>query len=218
MSSVESSRESGESDPLQVAATQVLCSVPIRRTRWTSFWIGVAAVIIAALLAALSVGAVGSLLMWLKGDFDGFWVIFLFGFLWFGLFFLSYPLQRRYARSRDLRLPCISFINGKLSVPLAHDLILHFNLDEPHELMFGWYEHVMTSVGGPTKNSRAVWTHAVLSQGGQGLFLIAEDAIREAQRSRWPKTPDASTPAMPRVQLWASDLVQLVEAVRARAS
>lgn len=201
---------------MQVRAAEVLCYVPLRRTRWTSFWIGAAAVIIAALLSVLSVVALGGLLMWLKFDFDGFWFIFLFGLLWFGLFFLSYPLQRRYARSRDLRRPGISFVDGKLTVPVAHDFILHFNLDETHGLLFGWYEHVMTSTGGPTKSSRAVWTHTVLSQAGQQLFLIAEDSIREAQSAGWPKTPDASTPTMPRVQLWASDLVALVEAVRAR--
>lgn len=197
-------------------AGEVLCSVPIRRTRWTSFWVGAATVIIAALLAVLSAAALGSLLMWLKVDFDGFWFIFLSGFLWFGFFFLSYPLQRRYARSRDLRHPGINFVDGKLTVPVTQDFILHFDLDETHELLFGWYDQVMTSAGGPTTNSRAVWTHAVLMQGGQELFLIAEDAIREAQSAGWPKRPDASTPAMPRVQLWASDLVELVEAARSR--
>ena len=199
-----------------IKAADVLCSVPLRRTRGASFWIGAAAVIIAAMLAVLSVIALGGLLMWLQFDFDGFWFIFLFGFLWFGFFFLSYPTQRRYARSRDLRHPGINFVGGKLTVPLTGDFILHFDLDETHELLFGWYEQVMTSAGGPTKNSRAVWTHAVLSQAGQELFLIAEDAVREAQSAGWPKTPDASTPTMPRVQLWASDLVELVEAVRLR--
>jgi hypothetical protein len=197
-------------------AGEVLCSVPLRRTRWTSFWVGAATVIIAAVLAVLSVIALGGLLMWLKVDFDGFWYIFLFGLLWFGLFFLSYPWQRRYARSRDLLRPGINFVKGKLTVPVAQDSILHFNLDETHELLFGWYEQVMTSAGGPTKNSRAVWTHAVLSQAGRELFLIAEDSIREAQSAGWSKTPDASTPTMPRVQLWASDLVELVEAIRSR--
>ena len=197
-------------------AAKVLGSVPIRRTRWAGFLIGVAAVIIAALIAILSVAALGSLLMWLKVGFDGFWFIFLFGFLWFGIFFLSYPSQRRYARSRDLRHPGINFVDGKLTVPVAQDFILHFDLDETHELLFGWYEQVMTGAGGPTKSSRAVWTHAVLSQAGQELFLIAEDSIREAQSAGWPKTPDASTPAMPRVQLWESDLVELVTAVRSR--
>jgi hypothetical protein len=122
---------------LQVKAAEVLCNVPLRRTRWTSFWIGAAAVIIAALLSVVSLVALGGLLMWLKVHFDGFWYIFLFGLLWFGLFFLSYPSQRRYARSRDLRHPGISFINGTLTVPVSRDFILHFNLDEPHELLFG---------------------------------------------------------------------------------
>lgn len=202
---------------MQVKAAEVLCNVPLRRTRWTSFWIGAATVIIAALLSVLSVIALGGLLMWLRVDFDGFWFIFLFGFLWFGFFFLSYPWQRGYARSRDLRRPGINFVNGKLTVPVAQDFILHFDLDETHELLFGWYEQVMTSAGGPTKSSRAVWTHAVLSQAGHELFLIAEDSIREAQSTGWPKTPDASTPTMPRAQLWASDLVELVEAIRARS-
>lgn len=199
---------------MQREAAEVLCSVPIRRTRWTSFWIGVAAVIISALLAVLSLVALGGLLVWLKVNFDGFRVIFLFGLLWFGFFFLSYPAQRRYARSRDLRRPGLTFVNGMLTVPVAQDSVLHFKLDEPHELVFGWFEHVMTSAGGPTKNTRSVWTHATLSQGGRGVVLIAEDAVREAQSASWPKIPDASTPTTPRVQLWASDLVALVEAMR----
>jgi hypothetical protein len=216
VTSIESARGSGANGHRQAGATEVLCSFPIRRTRWTSFWIGAAAVIVAALSAALSVVALGGLLMWLKVGFDGFWVIFLFGLLWFGLFFPSYPLQRRYARSRDLRRPGMSFVNGQLTVPVSTDSILHFNLDEPHELMFGWSEHVMTSAGGATKNTRAVWTHAVLSQAGRRLFFIAEDSIREAQSAGWPKITDASTPEIPRVQLWASDLVRLVEVMRAR--
>lgn len=191
--------------------------VPIRRTRRTSFWIGVAAVIISALLAVLSLVALGGLLVLSKVNFDGFWFIFLFALLWFGLFFLSYPAQRRYARSRDLRRPGISLVNGILTVPVAQDLILHFKLDEPHELSFGWFEHVMTSAGGPTTNTRAVWTHATLSQAGRGVFLIAEDSVREALAAHWPKTTDASSPTTPRVQLWASDLVELVEAMRARS-
>lgn len=203
---------------MQVEAAEVLCSVPIRRTRWTSFWIGAATVIIAALTAALLVAAPGGLLMLLKINFDGVWIIILFGLLWPGLFFSSYPLQRRYARSLDLRRPGISLIDNILTVHATEDSILHFNLDEPHNVMFGWYEHVMPSVGGSTKNSRAVWTHALLSQAGQQLFLIAEDSIREAQSAGWPKAPDASTPTMPRVLLWANDLVELVEAVRARAT
>ena len=203
---------------MQADAAKVLCSIPLRRTRWTSFWIGAAAVIIAALLAVLSVVALVGLLTLLKVALDGFWAIFLFALLWFGLFFLSYPLQRRYARSRDLRRPGITFVNDIMIVPVAQDFILHFKLDEPLEMAFGWYEHVMTSVGGATKNTRAVWTHASLSQDGRGVYLIAEDGVREAQSADWPKTPDASTPATPRVQLWASDLVALVEAVRARTA
>jgi hypothetical protein len=218
LTSFASTRERDGRDCLQREATEVLCYVPIRRTRWTSFWIGVAAVIISALLAVLALVALGGLLMLLQINFDGFRVIFLFGLCWFGLFFLSYPAQRRYARSRDLRLPGISFVNGLLSVPVERDVILRFRLDEPHELIFGWFEHVMTSAGGPAKNTRAVWTHATLSQAGRGVFFIAEDAVREAQSANWAKIPDASTPDTPRVQLWASDLVELVEAMQTFSS
>lgn len=192
-------------------------SVPVRRTRWVSFWVGVVTVVAALVLAALLVAALGGVLMLLKINFDGFWIIFLFGLLWFGLFFLSYPLQRRYARSRDSRQPGINFTNGLLAIPLTDDSMLHFKLDEPHELVFGWFEHRMTSAGRPTSNTRAVWTHAMLSQGGQKVFLIAEDSAREAQAAGWPKTPDSSTPTMPRVCLWARDIVTLCEVIRRRA-
>ncbi|HZH30078.1 MAG TPA: hypothetical protein VEY11_04900 [Pyrinomonadaceae bacterium] len=201
---------------MNTATREVSVSVPVRRTRWVSFWVGVAAVVAAAVSAVLLVGALFALLSWLEVEVDGFWIIFLFGLLWFALFFLSYPLQRRYARSRDLRRPGISFIDGRLAVPVAQGSTMHFKLDEPHELVFGWWEHVMTSASYQGAHTRAVWTHARLTQAGQQLFLIAEDAVREAQSAGWPKTPDSSTPTMPCANLWASDLVVLVEAMRAR--
>jgi hypothetical protein len=169
---------------------------------------------LAFVTAAMSVVALADLLTWLKVRTDGMWIIFLFGLLWFGLFFLSYPLQRRYARSRDLRRPGISLSQGRLAVPVALDAVLHFKLDEPYELAFGWWEHVMTAVQYQGTHTRAVWTHATLSQAGQRLSLIAEDSIREAQSAGWPKTPDAASPSTSRVSLWASDLVALVEAIR----
>ncbi|MGB8506997.1 MAG: hypothetical protein WCD76_01200 [Pyrinomonadaceae bacterium] len=194
---------------MKTESKKVSFSVPIRRTRWTSFWIGAAAVVFALLLAFAFSG-----LLLLLVNIDGVVIIILFGFILFGLFFLSYPLQRRYARSLDLRRPCVSLAGGILTVPLAEDTVLHFKLDEPHELIYGWWEFVMVSTG-PTSRTRAVWTHATLSQTGQQLYFIAEDSIREAQSAGWPKTPDSSTPTMPRVRLWASDLVALVKAVRA---
>ena len=51
------------------------------------------------------------------------------------------------------------------------------------------------------------------------MNFIAEDSIREAQSANWPNTPntqDGATPALPRVRLWASDLVALIAAMRAR--
>jgi hypothetical protein len=179
------------------------------------------------MLAAASAAALLGLLALLKINIDGAWIIILFGFLWFGLFFLSYPLQRRYARSRDLRRPGISLINDVLTVPVTQDSLLHFKLDEPHELAFGWWEHVMTSAHEQFSNTRAVWTHATLSQARQRLFLIAEDSVREAQSAGWPKmpgaatteiTPDAATPEVFRVSLWASDLVALFEVIRTRTA
>ena len=78
--------------------TRDFFSVPIRRTRWTSFWIGVGAVVVAFALAALLAAALAGLFVLLKVNFGGTVIIIVFGVLWFGLFFLSYPLQRRYAR------------------------------------------------------------------------------------------------------------------------
>lgn len=195
---------------------EVSYTVPIRRTRRVSFWVGLATIFIAALLAATSVAACAGLLLCLNVKVDGFWIIFLFGLFWFGLFFLSYPLQRGYARSRDVCRPGISLIGRRLSVPLENDSTLHFKLDEPHELNFGWSEHVMTSVSYRGGHTRGVWTHAVLSQNGQGLYLIAEDSIREAQAAGWPKSTVPAKPSMPRVNLWASDLVTLLEVIRTR--
>ena len=78
-----------------------------------SFWIGVAAVVGSLLLAS----ALAGLLLLLPVNVDGAVVIIVFSFLWFGLFFLSYPLQRRYARSLDLRRPGSSSATVLLSIP-----------------------------------------------------------------------------------------------------
>jgi hypothetical protein len=94
--------------------TRDFFSVPIRRTRWTSFWIGTGAVVVAFALAALLAAALAGLFVLLKVNFGGTVIIIVFGVLWFGLFFLSYPLQRRYARSFDLRRPGIRLAGGVL--------------------------------------------------------------------------------------------------------
>lgn len=191
-----------------------LC-VPIRRSRWVSFWVGAAALVVATLSAAAAAAVCGSLLMLLGVEADGFWLLFLFALLSGGLFFLSYPRQRRFARALDSRRPGISLTDGVLTVPVTRGSTLHFKLNEPHELLFGWWEYAMTGAGGPTTRTRAVWTHATLSQAGRGLYLIAEDSIREALAAGWRKVSSSETPAHARVCLWAGDLVALVEAVRA---
>ena len=105
--------------------------------------------------------------------------------------------------------------DGLLTIPVTDDRALHFKLDEPHELMFGWYEVVIPASGGPTTNTRALMTYAILSQGGRQLFLKAEESVREAQAVGWPNLTGSATPALG-VRLWAGDLVALVEAVRMR--
>ncbi len=194
---------------------EVSLSIPVRRTRWTSFWIGVVSAFAALLLAVALSG-----LLLLLPNINGVVVIIAFGTLWFGLFFLSLPRQKIYARSRDVRRqqPGISLTGDALAVPVTKNSTLHFKLGEPHELMYGWCEHVMTSSGGPTSRTRAVWTHAMLSQAGQHLYLIAEDSIREAQVANWPPAKSSEIHEYVTVRLWASDLVTLVEALRARAA
>ena len=189
-------------------AVEGSCSVPIRRTRWTSFWIGAAAVFASLLLA---VGISATLLL---SSINGAVLIMILGVLWFGLFFLSLPWQKRYARRLDLRRPGVSFADRLLTVPVAGDLTLHFRLDEPHELMFGWFEVVIKSTGGPTTNTRSLMTYAILSQAGQQLLLKAEDSVREAQMAAWSNSTSPTTPNL-NVRLWASDLVVLIEAIRA---
>ncbi|MDT4953711.1 MAG: hypothetical protein QOJ02_1849 [Acidobacteriota bacterium] len=192
-------------------AVKVSCSVPIRRSRWVSFWIGLAAGIVSLLLAA----ALAGLLLLLPVNVNGVVVILAFGVLLFGLFFLSLPWQRRYAHTLDLRQPGISLTAGLLTIPVSDVLTLHFKLDEPHELIFGWFEVITKSTGGPTTHTRSFMTYTILSQGGQKLLLKAEDSVREAQGAGWPNSTSSVTPDLS-VRLWASDLVLLVEAVRAR--
>lgn len=196
---------------MKTEAVEVSCSVPIRRSRWVSFWIGVAAVVVSLLSAAALTG----LLLLLPVSVDGAVVIIVFGILWFGLFFFSLRRQKRYARSLDLRRPGIRLLaDGLLTIPVTDDLTLHFKLDEPHELTFGWFEVVVRTAGQPLNYTRGFMTHAILSQAGQRLFLKAEESSREAKAAGWPNSTYPVTPALS-VRLWASDLVVLVEAVRA---
>jgi len=185
--------------------------VPVRRSLWVSFWIGVAAVV-GSLASAV---ALAGLLLLLPVAFDGAVVIMVFAALWFGLFFLGYPLQRRYARALDLRRPGITLSDNLLTIPVADDLTLRFKLGEPHELTFGWFEVVTRSSGGPLTHTRGFMTYAILSQAGQELFLKAEESSREARGAGWPNSTYATTPAHS-VRLWAGDLVALIETVRAR--
>jgi hypothetical protein len=188
--------------------SEVSCNVPVRRSLWTSFWIGAASALVSLLLAA----ALAGLLLLLPVNINGVIVILVFGLLWFGFFFFSLHWQRRYARSLDLRRPGIRLAAGLLTIPVTNDLTLHFKLDEPHELIFGWYEVVIKSTGGPTTNTRGLMTYAILAQAGQQLFLKAEDSVREAKMAGWPNSTSSMTPEHS-VRLWANDLVALVEAI-----
>lgn len=194
---------------MKTKSVKVSCSVPIRRSRWVNFFIGVVALTISALSAAALIGL--PLLLNVNLG-DGAVVVIIFSFLWFGFFFLSYPQQKRYARFLDLRRPGIRLRDGLLTIPINEDCTLQFKLDEPHQLTFGWFEiEVRNHRGGRTRWSN---TFAILSQAGQQVLLKAEFSAREAQAAGWS---NATSPASPinSVSLWASDLVALVEAMRA---
>ncbi|HEX8557503.1 MAG TPA: hypothetical protein VF668_05350 [Pyrinomonadaceae bacterium] len=167
-------------------------------------------------MTLLAAAALAGLLLLPPGVPDGAWVFIIFAVLWFGLFFLSLPLQRRYTRALDARRPGARLAGGRLSVPLAGGEEFSFDLREPHALTFGWYEVVIKSTGGPTSNTRALMTYAILSQGGRELFLQAEESVSEAQSAGWPHKTSPNTPEL-RVRLWAGDLVTLVEALRSHA-
>jgi hypothetical protein len=188
--------------------------VPVRRSRWVSFRVGVGA----ALLSLPAAAALTGLLLLLPPFVDGAWVVFAFGVLLFGLFFLSLPWQKRYARSFDLRRPGARLEGGVLTVPLAGDAAMRFDLGEPHELTHGWFEVVNRGggAGGPTTNTRGLMTYAIVSQAGRELFLQAEDSVREAQAAGWPCRTSSTTPPQS-VRLWACDLVTLVDAARSYA-
>jgi hypothetical protein len=192
-------------------AAGVSLTVPVRRSRWVSFWVGVAAVF----LSLLSAAALAGLLLLLPGV-GGTWVVIAFGVLWFGLFFLSLPLQKRRARGYDLRRPGARLEGGVLTLPPGDGAALSFDLNEPHELSFGWFEIVTKSTGGPTTNARGLFTYATLAQAGRELLLQAEESVREAQAAGWPNRTNQGTPERS-VRLWAEDLVALVEAARAHA-
>jgi hypothetical protein len=204
------SRRTG--DHLGGEAAEDSFGVPVRRSRWASFCVGCAA----ALLSFLSAAALAGLLLLRPAATDGTWVVLVFAVLWPGLFFLSLPWQKRYARALDLRRPGARLVGGLLTIPLADDTTICFDLDERHGLIYGWFEAVTKSTGGPTTNTRGLMTYAILSQAGQELFLEAEDSVRQAQSGGWPNRTSPTTPDR-RVRLWAGDLVALVEAVRSHA-
>jgi hypothetical protein len=183
--------------------------VPVRRSRWVSFWVGVGAAAVSLLTAAALTG----LLLLLPPFLGGAWVVLTFGVILFGLFFLSLPWQKRHARSFDLRRPGARLDGGLLTVPTSDAAAICFDLNAPHELTYGWFEVITPGGGGPTTNTRGLMTYAILSQAGRELFLRAEDSVREAQSAGWPNRTGANTP-LRSVRLWAGDLVTLVEAAR----
>ncbi|HEX8355219.1 MAG TPA: hypothetical protein VF611_20105, partial [Pyrinomonadaceae bacterium] len=172
--------------------------VPIRRSRWVSFGVGVGAALISLLAAVAFTG----LLLLLPPVLDGAWVLIASSVILFGLFFLSLPWQKRYARSFDLRRPGARLAGGLLTVPLADGTTARFDLGEPHELTYGWFETITPGGGGPTTNTRGLMTYAILSQSGRELFLQAEDSVREAQSAGWPNSTSSTTPRQS-VRLWA---------------
>ena len=193
----------------QAEGAEGTLGVPVRRSRWLSFGVGVGA----AVLSVLTAAALAGLLLLSLPAIDGAWVVLFFAALLFGLFFLSLPRQKRYVRSLELRRPGARLDGGLLTVPLADDITMLFDLGEPHELTYGWFEVITRGGGGPTTNTRGLMTYAILSQAGQELFLQAEESVREAQAAGWPNRTSVKTPDR-RVRLWAGDLVTLVEAVR----
>lgn len=182
---------------------------PIRRSRWLSFFIGAATLVVSALLAA----GLSGLLMLAVNTISGVLLIILFGFFWGCFFFLSYPWQRRFARALDCRRPGISLDGDRLTVPTGPGITMKFNLSEPHQLMFGWFDTQVATIAAPTMHTRAVLTYAVLSQDGQQLLLKAEDSVRDAIAAGWSKSGNVAE-VTPELRLWARDLVALVELVR----
>jgi hypothetical protein len=200
---------------LKTEASGATFRAPIRRSRAAGFLVGVACG-----LASLSAAALGGLLISLIGV-EGAAVLTVVGALWFGLFFLSRPLQKRCARSLDSRRPGVALSEGLLAVPASDGSALIIRLGEPYRLTYGWWEYVAKGTGGPASNTRTVLTHATLSQGGVSLFFKAEDSVREAAAAGWPRGAFNEAAGRRHVRLWASDLVSLVEEIRsagARAS
>ncbi len=182
---------------------------PIRRSRWSSFFIGAVTLVLSALLAA----GVSGVLMLAVTRIDGALLIILFAFLWCCFFFFSYPWQRRVARALDCRRPGICLDDNRLTVPTDAGLTMQFNLSRPYELRFGWFDTQVVTVAAPTMHTRGVLTYAVLSQDEQQLFLKAEDSARDAVAAGWSRS-NQMTPVTPALRLWASDLVALTELLR----
>ena len=136
------------------------------------------------------------------------------GALWFGLFFLSRPLQKHCARSLDSRRPGLTLSAETLSVPTPEDNAITIRPGAPYELTYGWGEYAAKSAGGPTSNTLGVLTHATLTQGGVSLFFKAEDSAREAEAAGWPRVTFTEAEGRTQVRLWAVDLVSLVGAMR----
>ena len=184
-------------------------NIPIRRTQWRSFRIGLGAVFAALLLAV----GVCALLMWRCKNISAVLIILIFGLTLFGLFFGSIPWQRRYSRSLDGRKPGVSLANGMLYVPVKEGSTLIFWTGQPIEVAFGWLEFKSHASGGPTTSTRTVMSWATLSQTGQHVLLQAEDSIKEAQKAGWQKVTSPLAGA-PMIRVWATDLVELVEFLR----
>jgi hypothetical protein len=190
---------------MKPTSTKSMFRVPIRRSQWPSFLIGLAAAVLSALVAAAGCGVV--LATQLLPERAGAVIVLTFGVAWFCGFFTRVPWQRRWSRWLDSRRPGILLANGLMTVPVSANRTLKFHLNEPYALRFGWYAH---------RRHSATW--AIMSQGGEDLLLIAPMiSTRAARTAGWPVAGPSFQRITPSVWLWADDLVGLVEFMRGQA-
>src|SRR5262245_50310856 len=154
-------------------------NIPIRRSIWQSFFIGVAAIVLSGIVAAELAG----LLMWITptrpaqpperapvealtkrpprhADYGALVVLGL-GLVLFGGYFGSIRWQRRLSRSLDSRRPGIRIADGVMAVPVGAGRVLQINLSQPYSLNFGW------------NTGRLFGTRAIISQGDKAVLLEA---------------------------------------------
>lgn len=116
-------------------------------------------------------------------------------------------VAKRAERALNRRQPGVVLEGSALRIPVGGEVVT-FQLDRPFVAEPGWWRYREAGQG----------VFVILKQDGQSILLLGDDGEGGAQKhqlprqERWPELPDPRE--VRRVWMWASDVMELILALR----